>query len=71
MTKAIAEQILIQDCFATKNGKKAAINHLARKGAVMMNEKYPILDGIPHEIRIDNKAGILTLKAFSNYGETK
>ena len=66
MTKTVAEQVLIQDCFATKNGKKAAINHLARKGAVIMNEKYPVLDGMPYEIRIDNKAGILTLKAFHN-----
>jgi hypothetical protein len=67
MTRAIAEQILINDCFATKLGKKAAINHLARKGVSLMNEKYPVLDGIVHEIRIDNKQGILVLRPIENW----
>jgi len=66
MTKTVAEQILINDCFATKNGKKAAIKELSRKGAVIMNDKYPILDGVAHEIRIDSKRDVLVLRAFGN-----
>jgi len=64
MTKAIAEQILIQDCFPTKNGKKAALKTLSRKGATLLNENYVVLDGISYQIIIDHKANILTLRAF-------
>ena len=64
MTKAHAEQFLINEFFATARGKKSAINHLSRKGVAILNERYPILDGLPHEIRIDNKEGILVLRPF-------
>jgi hypothetical protein len=64
MTKTTAEQILIQDCFATPNGKKAAIKLLASKGATILNDKYLMLDGTQYQILIDNRVGVLTLKAF-------
>ena len=62
MTKAHVEQYLINDCFATTKGKKAAINNLSRKGVVLVNGKYPVLDGKTYEIRINNSAGILELR---------
>jgi hypothetical protein len=64
MTRAQAEQILIEEGFNTASGKKAIINRLARYGATIINEKYLDLVEGNFEVRIDNKAGHLVLRQF-------
>lgn len=64
MTKAQAEQILINEGFNTNRGKKAVLARLASYGCWILNEKYLDLVEGHFEIRIDNRAGHLVLKAF-------